>query len=56
MHDINQGYEQDRAQVENILWQGGALRAKYLQGNFWTACGMIGVALLFLVAAVVVPP
>ena len=56
MHDIKRGYEQDSAQVENVTWQGEALRANYLQGHFWAACGMIGGALLFLVAAMMVPP
>jgi hypothetical protein len=49
-------YEQDRAQIENIIRQAKALRANYLQGNFWPACGTTGGVLLFFVAAVIVPP
>ena len=59
MRDITGGshrrYEQDRAQIENIIRQAKALRAKYLQGNFWPACGTTGGVLLFFVAAVMVP-
>lgn len=49
-------YEQDRAQIENIIRQAKVLRANYLQGNFWPACGTTGGVLLFFVAAVIVPP
>jgi hypothetical protein len=49
-------YEQDRAQIEKIIRQAKALRANYLQGNFWPACGTTGGVLLFFVAAVIVPP
>jgi len=49
-------YEQDRTQIETIIRQAMALRAKYLQGNFWAVCGTIGGVLLFFVAAVIVPP
>ena len=49
-------YEQVRTQIENIIRQAMALRAKYLQGNFWPACGTAGGVLLFIVAAVIVPP
>jgi hypothetical protein len=49
-------YEQDRTQIETIIRQAMALRAKYLQGNFWPACGTTGGVLLFFVAAVIVPP
>lgn len=59
MREITSGshrhYEQDRAQIENIIRQAKALRAKYLQGNFWPACGTTGGVLLFFVAAVIVP-
>ena len=48
-------YEQDRAQIEKIIRQARELRAKYLQDNFWPACGTTGGVLLFLVAAVFVP-
>ena len=48
-------YEQDRAQIENIIRQAKALRAEYLQGNFWPACGTTGGVLLFFLAAVIVP-
>ena len=48
-------YEQDRTQIETIIRQAMALRAKYLQGNFWPACGTTGGVLLFFVAAVIVP-
>jgi hypothetical protein len=48
-------YEQNRAQIENVIRQAEALRAKYLQGNFWPVCGTAGGVLLFLVAAFVVP-
>ena len=51
----HQRYEQDRAQIENIIQQAKALRAKYLQGNFWPACGTTSGVLLFFVAAVMVP-
>jgi hypothetical protein len=49
-------YEQDRAQIEKIIRQAKVLRAKYLEGNFWPACGTTGGVLLFFVAAVIVPP
>jgi hypothetical protein len=49
-------YEQDRTQIETIIRQAMALRAKYLQGNFWPACGTTGGVLLFFVAAVIVCP
>ena len=48
-------YEQDRAQIENINRQAKALRAKYLQSNFWPACGTTGGVLLFFAAAIIVP-
>jgi len=48
-------YEQDRAQIENIIRQAKALRAKYLEGNFWPIFGTTGGVLLFLAAAVIVP-
>ncbi len=51
----HQRYEQDRAQIENIIRQAKALRAKYLKGNFWPACGTTSGVLLFFVAAVMVP-
>jgi hypothetical protein len=60
MHDTTGGgywpYEEDREQIEKIIWRAKALRAKYLQGNFWPACGTTGGVLLFFVAAVIVPP
>jgi hypothetical protein len=60
MRDTNDGshrhYEQDGAQIESIIRQAMALRAKYLQGNFWPVCGTAGGVLLFLAAAVIVPP
>ena len=40
---------------ETIIRQAKALRAKYLQGNFWPACGTTGGVLLFFLAAVIVP-
>ena len=55
MRDTTDG-RQDRAQIETIIRQAMALRAKYLQGNFWAACATTGGVLLFLVVAVVVPP
>ena len=48
-------YEQERAQIETIIRQAKALRVKYLQDNFWPACGAAGGVLLFLAAAVIVP-
>jgi hypothetical protein len=60
MHDTTGGghwpYEQDREQIEQIIRQAKVLRAKFLQGNFWPACGTTGGVLLFFVAAVIVPP
>lgn len=55
MRDTTDG-RQDRAQIETIIRQAMALRAKYLQGNFWPVCGTAGGVLLFLAAAVIVPP
>jgi hypothetical protein len=52
----HQRYRHDQAQIEEISWQSAALREKYLQGNFWPACGLIGGVLLFIAAAVIVPP
>ena len=52
---IHRRFEQDRAQIENIIRQAKALRATYLQGNFWPIFGTTGGVLLFLVAAVIVP-
>ncbi|MFY9686999.1 MAG: hypothetical protein WAJ88_14460 [Pseudolabrys sp.] len=46
----------DRAQIDKIIRQTNALQAKYLQGSFWPACGLIGGVLLFFFAAVIVPP
>jgi len=46
----------DKARIYKIIGQTKALRAKYLQGSFWPACGMIGGVLLFVFAAVIVPP
>jgi hypothetical protein len=48
-------YEQNRAQIENVIRQAQALRAKYLQGNFWPVCGAASGVLLFFLAAVIVP-
>ena len=48
-------YEQDRTQIETIIRQAKALRAKYLEGNFWPIFGTTGGVLLFLAAAVIVP-
>jgi hypothetical protein len=59
MGEINGGqrrYEQDRAQIENIIRRGKALRAQYLQINFWPAFGATGGVLMFFMAAVMVPP
>jgi hypothetical protein len=47
--------EQDKAWIENIIRQADALRAKYLQGNFWPIFGTTGGVLLFFAAAVIVP-
>jgi hypothetical protein len=59
MREINGGShrrdEQDRAQIENIIWQARARRAQYLQGTFWPVCGTTGGVLLFFIAAVIVP-
>ena len=52
----HQRYQRDQAQIEEISWQSAALREKYLHGNFWPACGLIGGVLLFIAAAVIVPP
>ena len=41
-------FEQDRARIENIIRQAKALRAKYLEGNFWPIFGTTGGVLLFL--------
>ena len=54
--DSHQRYQQDGAQIEEFNWQAAALREKYLQGNFWPACGLICGVLLYLVAAAIVPP
>ena len=48
-------FEQDRARIENIIRQAKALRAKYLEGNFWPIFGTTGGVLLFLAAVVIVP-
>jgi hypothetical protein len=49
-------YEQDRWQLDRIIRQAKMLRARYLQDNFWPACGTTGGVLLFFAAAVMVPP
>jgi len=48
-------YKHDRTQIETIIRHAIALRAEYLQGNFWPACGTTGGVLLFFLAAIIVP-
>jgi hypothetical protein len=49
-------YELDRWQLDRIIRRAKMLRARYLQDNFWPACGTTGGVLLFFAAAVMVPP
>jgi hypothetical protein len=49
-------FERGGAQVEAILRRAEALRVECLRDNFWPACGITGAVLLFVAAAIVVPP
>ena len=46
----------DRTRIEQIIGHAKALRASFLQDNFWPALGTTGGVLLFFAAAALVPP